>query len=81
VSVMKLCSALRTLIGGYVCKNVCKTVNCETCRRVLVCDSDITSTIIPQENNFYFNIIDRGGLKYSSDTLINILLLVFKVLT
>lgn len=66
-------------IGGYICKTICQYVNCETCMSKLVSNNNISSNAIPKESNHYFNVIDRGGLKYPSDRVINIILSGFKV--
>lgn len=37
------------------------------------------STVIPKADNYYFNVINWGSLRYSSDYVMYILIVAFKV--
>lgn len=55
-------------IGGYVAHSVLKGPNksCSRCNEFFTL-TNVDSTYVPKADNFYFNIINRGSLKYPSD--------------
>lgn len=67
-------------IGGYVAHSVLKGPN-KSCSRCNECFTltNVDSTYVPKADNFYFNIINRGSLKYPSDYVLYILTIAFKV--
>lgn len=65
-------------IGGYIAKEVSKYILCDSCKKLLVNESMTSSNILPKSSNPYFNSIDRGGLKYPSDFVLNVLIVTFK---
>ena len=67
-----------TYIGGYICHKLLKYLECEGCKSCFVL-LDKTSVLSSNALSYYFNVIDRGNLKYPSDIVINILVTGFKV--
>lgn len=46
---------------------------------VLIILTNTDSTVIPKADNYYFNVINWGSLNYSSDYVMYILIVAFKV--
>lgn len=66
-------------IGGYISHSVLKKCSCCECCDLLLSNDSIPSEILLRQTNLYFNVIDRGSLRYPSDFIINILVASFKV--
>lgn len=67
-------------IGGYICKIIMQNCTCRSWQDVLLLNNDnVTSGVLKPEENYYFNVIDRGALKYPSEFIVNILITQFKL--
>jgi len=65
-------------ISGYVAHVALKHNSCNSCHSLLTL-KDAVSNVMPQQDNYYFNVINRGSLKYPSDTLLEVIVVGFKV--
>lgn len=67
-------------ITGYLANVILKNNSCSKCKEFLtISGTDVSSTVLPQNKNYYFNVINRGSLKYPSDFLMSIVTTAFKV--
>lgn len=62
-------------IGGYIVQKSSRTkIQCIRCQHKLACDRELVIQTVPCDKYQYLQFIDRGGLKYPSEYLVNILL-------
>lgn len=55
-------------LAGYVGFKVCVKCDCQFCKTLLLTNSDLSYELPPETR--YLNLLNRGGLKYPSDTSI-----------
>lgn len=66
-------------VGGYIVYSVPKKNSCNVCKEFFIL-TKTDSTVIPKADNYCFNVINRGSLKYPSHYVMYIILTVaFKV--
>lgn len=66
-------------IGGYICNSILKHNTCSSCKDTLLLKESESSRFVLPKDNCYFNVIDRGSLKYPTDFIVNVLVVAFKV--